>query len=158
MLFRSQVKAMFATQTYIESDQYRAYQMAISALSAEQSCDNCKEYGSYKCTKCDGEMYYKTEPSDLISRKYIINRISEEYHTWGDDYDALQILGDIEDAPSVSAERVGVWKHKTISTYSKEYGMYEETYLECSECGYIGNLNEPTNFCSSCGARMENTK
>lgn len=27
-------------------------------------CQNCKNSGSYKCLKCDGEMYYKqTEPS-----------------------------------------------------------------------------------------------
>ena len=35
------------------------------ALSAEPKCDNCKEYGSYKCTKCDGETYYKTEPKAI---------------------------------------------------------------------------------------------
>lgn len=28
-------------------------------------CDNCSENGSYKCTKCDGEMYFKRlEPKD----------------------------------------------------------------------------------------------
>ena len=28
-------------------------------------CDNCSEYGSFKCTKCDGEMYFKRlEPKD----------------------------------------------------------------------------------------------
>lgn len=47
----------------IQKKQLDAYHMAIEVLSAEQNCDNCKEYGSYKCTKCDGEMYYKTEPS-----------------------------------------------------------------------------------------------
>lgn len=25
----------------------------------QTACDNCAENGSYKCTKCDGEMYYR---------------------------------------------------------------------------------------------------
>ena len=27
-------------------------------------CDNCSEYGSFKCTKCDGEMYYKYDKDE----------------------------------------------------------------------------------------------
>ena len=38
--------------------------------------------------------------SDLISRKAIMNRIESEYSQWGGDYDAEQILGDIEDFPA----------------------------------------------------------
>ena len=37
------------------------YEMGIGTLK----CDNCSEYGSFKCTKCDGEMYFKRlEPKD----------------------------------------------------------------------------------------------
>ena len=31
------------------------YEMGMETLK----CDNCSEYGSFKCTKCDGEMYFK---------------------------------------------------------------------------------------------------
>ena len=31
------------------------YEMGMGTLI----CDNCSEYGSFKCTKCDGEMYFK---------------------------------------------------------------------------------------------------
>ena len=34
------------------------YEMGMGTLK----CDNCSEYGSFKCTKCDGEMYFKDEP------------------------------------------------------------------------------------------------
>ena len=37
------------------------YEMGMGTLK----CDNCSEYGSFKCTKCDGEMYFKRlEPND----------------------------------------------------------------------------------------------
>ena len=35
--------------------------------------------------------------SDLISRSNLIRRIESEYREYGEDYDAEQILGDIED-------------------------------------------------------------
>ena len=37
------------------------YEMGMGTLK----CDNCSEYGSFKCAKCDGEMYFKRlEPKD----------------------------------------------------------------------------------------------
>lgn len=39
----------------------------------------------------------------LIDAGYIINRITEERRRWGDDYDVEQVLGDIEDAPTIDA-------------------------------------------------------
>lgn len=37
------------------------YEMGMGTLK----CDNCSEYGSFKCSKCDGEMYFKRlEPKD----------------------------------------------------------------------------------------------
>ena len=38
--------------------------------------------------------------SDYISKKAIMNHIESEYRKWGEDYDAEQILGDIEDFPN----------------------------------------------------------
>ena len=43
----------------------------------------------------------KAPHGDLIDRGELQSRVSEEYRAWDDDYDALQILGDIEDAPTV---------------------------------------------------------
>lgn len=40
--------------------------------------------------------------NDLISRKALISRIENEYKQWGEDYDAQQILSDIEDMPAVN--------------------------------------------------------
>ena len=38
--------------------------------------------------------------SDLISRSTLMSRIESESRQWGEDYDAEQILGDIEDFPT----------------------------------------------------------
>ena len=38
--------------------------------------------------------------SDLISRSALMSHIENERRQWGEDYDAEQILGDIEDFPS----------------------------------------------------------
>ena len=34
----------------------------IANAKLKAHCLNCVESGSYKCTKCDGEMYYKDTP------------------------------------------------------------------------------------------------
>lgn len=38
--------------------------------------------------------------NDLISRSALMSHIESQYREWGEDYDAEQILGDIEDAPT----------------------------------------------------------
>ena len=38
--------------------------------------------------------------SDLISRSALMSHIENERRQWGEDYDAEQILGDIEDTPT----------------------------------------------------------
>ena len=38
--------------------------------------------------------------NDLISRSTLISHIESERRQWGEDYDAEQILGDIEDFPT----------------------------------------------------------
>lgn len=46
---------------YINHKDEPQYEMGMGTLK----CDNCSEYGSFKCTKCDGEMYFKRlEPKD----------------------------------------------------------------------------------------------
>ena len=42
--------------------------------------------------------------SDLISRQAAMNHIENEYRKWGDEYDAMQILGDLEDFPSAQPD------------------------------------------------------
>lgn len=42
----------------------------------------------------------------LIDARYIINRITEERRRWGDDYDVEQVLGDIEDAPTIDSDKL----------------------------------------------------
>jgi len=38
--------------------------------------------------------------NDLISRKALMSHIESEYRQWGEEYDAEQILGDMEDFPA----------------------------------------------------------
>ena len=41
---------------------------------------------------------------DAVSRKALISHIENQSRKWGEDYDAQQILGDIEDMPSVKPQ------------------------------------------------------
>lgn len=44
---------------------------------------------------------------DLISRKAFMNHVEKEYMQWGSDYDIGQVLGDLEDFPSIRSEKNG---------------------------------------------------
>ena len=67
--------------------------------------------------------------SDLISRSTLMSHIENERRQWGEDYDAEQILGDIEDFPSAydvdkvveQLEEVGqkMSESKSIQKYGK---------------------------------------
>ena len=83
--------------------------------------------------------------NDLISKKQIMAHIESQYKQWGDDYDALQILGDIEDAPTIKAELVkhGKWECDVIS------------YC-CSVCNEFHDYM--TYYCPSCGAKLQGDK
>lgn len=68
--------------------------------------------------------------SDLISRKAIMSRIESEYRKYGEEYDAGQILCDIEDFPtafdleSVKQKIVELQlsvKDKELSTTDEEF-------------------------------------
>ena len=41
--------------------------MAYMANELITDCLSCAENGTYKCTKCDGEMYYKATTSNRLS-------------------------------------------------------------------------------------------
>lgn len=58
---------------------------------------------------------------------YIINRITEERRRWGDDYDVEQVLGDIEDAPTIEAVHV----------------------VRCKDCVYYEMLNNNEHYCDA---------
>ena len=53
--------------------------------------------------------------NDLISRSALISHIESESRQWGADYDTEQILGDIEDAPTVYDVEKVVEQIKTLS-------------------------------------------
>lgn len=48
-----------------DPDKWWAYMLADTP---QTDCENCAESGSYKCTKCDGEMYYKDTPQTERSK------------------------------------------------------------------------------------------
>ena len=111
-----------------DEEDTKAFDMAIEALSAE--------------------------PSDLISRADTLAKIKEYcidgdsvVHKW---FDTMGIEEVINTMPSVSAERVGEW----------EYDFDKDDHY-CTRCHkYAGDweMNLLSDYCPSCGARMENTK
>ena len=152
------------------SDYAEAIDMAISVLQTNPNCDNCKEYGSYKCTKCDGEMYYKTEPRDLISRAEAIKAIHKKCDEEGllGRYD---IEWTLDEVPSVSAERIKAEKDCRNCKYGK-WNDHFDNYLcynpknctdwdlweteECVSAERVGKWTRNTVykdviFCSECG-------
>ena len=81
----------------------------------------------------------------LISADALIRHIENQYREWGDEYDALQILGDIEDAPTAEPKH-GRWigVNPMVDT------------LECSVCGEnILGEEFKSNYCPNCGCRMD---
>ena len=92
--------------------------------------------------------------SDLISRADTLAKIKEYcidgdsvVHKW---FDTMGIEEVINTMPSVSAERVGVW----------EYDFDKDDHY-CTRCHkYAGDweMNLLSDYCPSCGARMENEK
>ena len=87
----------------------------------------------------------------LIDKTALMNHIESEYREWGDEYDALQILGDIDDFPVVEVpeQKTGQWVEDDEQTH------VEKTY-HCSECGWPAwGEDEKTCFCPNCEARMK---
>lgn len=90
--------------------------------------------------------------SDYISKGKLMSHIESQYRSFGEDYDALQILGDIEDFPTEERPH-GEW-------IDLSDGWQEGTF-RCSSCQMEFVLLEGTpedneyNFCPNCGARMK---
>lgn len=49
-------------QTEVSAQEYERWLFKEPKTEPQTDCERCAEYGSYKCTKCDGEMYYKDTP------------------------------------------------------------------------------------------------
>ena len=113
------------------------------------------------------EEAWKQIEGDLISRAELLSEI-KRLESMDGNY-ACSFLNDaqnkstewyvvedlIENAPSVSAERVGEWEKESVGTY------YKTTKITCSECGFVCCLQDllpKFNYCPNCGARMENKK
>ena len=84
---------------------------------------------------------------DLISRKAFMSHVEEEYMQFGSDYDIGQVLGDLEDFPSMRSERTGRWRLQTIKG---------KDFVFCSECGFGVHEGETRrySYCPNCGAEM----
>ena len=88
----------------------------------------------------------------LISADALIRHIENQYREWGDEYDALQILGDIEDAPTAEPKH-GRWEK------NGEITMFGDIPVKCSQCGFK-TLQDALHrmdyhYCPNCGARMD---
>ena len=83
--------------------------------------------------------------AEYIEKGALMNHIESEARIWGDDYDAHQILGDIEDCPpaDVRPVRRGSW---IISC--------DGWYPYCSCCKQEPPGREVSYFCPNCGADM----
>ena len=68
---------------------------------------------------------------DCISRQAVMERIENEYRQWGEEYDVQQVLGDIEDLPSVTPKTqwIPVSEQLPITTSPKDYWV-------CTDKGY----------------------
>ena len=91
--------------------------------------------------------------SDYISKEKLMSHIESQYKSFDEDYDALQILGDIEDFP----------------TEQRPHGEWEfigDNLFKCTNCGYVADADylrkwkvhtydaEFPTACLNCGADM----
>lgn len=84
--------------------------------------------------------------SDLISRKALMEHIESEYRQWGEDYDAEQILGDIEDFPAAFDldKVIEEVEHLYMHLYfNKELMLVRREVLEVLKKYLPGNAEPP---------------
>ena len=97
--------------------------------------------------------------SDLISRKAVMDRITDGYQNSGGGQDRYAVginvgltkaLNVLKDVPSVEAEPVrrGKWIDETF----KPWGLVHHPY-KCDQCGEHSEAT--SDFCPWCGAKME---
>lgn len=91
--------------------------------------------------------------AEYVNKAKLMNRIESELMRWGEsEYNALQILGDIEDFPT--AEVVEVVHGKWIFT---GYSLTGDRAYQCSLCNFaVANIDEvEMKHCPNCGAKMD---
>lgn len=80
--------------------------------------------------------------TDYIDRAALMRLIEEEAREWGPEYDALQILGDIEDFPPADVRPVVLCKN---CRYCIKIGDDE---LWCNGFCHPSRLVRPDDYCS----------
>ena len=166
------IEALSATNDVVETDDEVIEQNAL--MSHEEaweqidkennSADSLQVTGKLK-KPCDSLLTDDSEDSkeqksklDLISRAEVITTLKTipyDEEMWADVQDSL--IYQINDIPSVSAERVGVWEHKPSKSG-------EWIWWQCSKCGAVIYSESEADrkihhaYCGVCGARMENKK
>ena len=143
--------------------------IGLGEVATENSCTEPK--GCHNCGTPTDKCFYcieedrmwtpkQTEPSDLISREEAMNTVwneakeyEKEFMVSEDSEDYSHDVGYLSGMhraklilklmPSVSAERVGVWEQ------CENKGIYQ-----CSYCHKLSCCD--SDYCSNCGARMEN--
>lgn len=92
--------------------------------------------------------------AEYIEREALMDRIELNAREYGEEYDAWQILGDVEDFPAADVAPVvhGKWvKDTTVQVMAPGGQKY---HFSCSVCGYITRLHN-LNYCPNCGAKMD---
>ena len=72
--------------------------------------------------------------SDLISKKALLSKVESQYRYWEEDYDAHQIIGDIEDFPTIDA--VPVVRCKDCRWWDSD-GEHSYGYCMAMKHGYF---------------------
>ena len=141
-----EAKTVLVNLTYFfENEEIReALDVAISALSVIEQTKWERDTALATLEEHGIGLGQRAEPSDLISRAELI----KHFKTFNEKYLTLDTICDeVQSAPSVSAERVGVWIWKTEDKY------------KCSECEHETHVDECMQepiyeYCPYCGARM----
>lgn len=82
---------------------------------------------------------------EYIDKTALLSRIESQAREWSEEYDAQQILGDIEDFPTADVAPV-IHAHWIICS--------DGYYPYCSNCKKEPSGREMTDYCPNCGADM----